>query len=48
MLIQAIHGHAWPEVYFKDYGWVIIDPAPQQTLVDMSTDPQNSLQQLLV
>ena len=47
LLIQAIHGHAWPEVYFRDLGWVIIDPAPQQTLVDMSTDPQNSLQQLL-
>lgn len=47
LLIQAIHGHAWPEVYFKDLGWVIIDPAPQQTLVDMTTDPQNSLQQLL-
>ncbi|MBT8146074.1 MAG: transglutaminase-like domain-containing protein, partial [Gammaproteobacteria bacterium] len=47
LLVQAIHGHAWPEVYFKDYGWVIIDPAPQQTLVDMSTDPQNSLQQML-
>lgn len=47
LLVQAIHGHAWPEVYFKDIGWVIIDPAPQQTLVDMSTDPQNDLQQLL-
>ncbi|MBL4820764.1 MAG: transglutaminase domain-containing protein [Gammaproteobacteria bacterium] len=47
LLIQAIHGHAWPEVYFRDLGWVIIDPAPQQTLVDMTTDPQNSLQQLL-
>jgi len=47
LLVQAIHGHAWPEVYFEDYGWVIIDPAPQQTLVDMSTDPQNSLQQML-
>ena len=47
LLIQAIHGHAWPEVYFKDIGWVIIDPAPQQTLVDMTTDPQNDLQQLL-
>ena len=47
LLIQAIHGHAWPEVYFKDIGWVIIDPAPQQTLVDMTTDPQDSLQQLL-
>jgi hypothetical protein len=47
LLVQAIHGHAWPEVYFKDIGWVIIDPAPQQTLVDMTTDPQDSLQQLL-
>lgn len=47
LLVQAIHGHAWPEVYFKNVGWVIIDPAPQQTLVDMTTDPQNDLQQLL-
>lgn len=47
LLVQAIHGHAWPEVYFRDLGWVIIDPAPQQTLVDMTTDPQNGLQQLL-
>ena len=47
LLIQAVHGHAWPEIYFKDIGWVIVDPAPQQTLVDMSTNPQNDLQQLL-
>ena len=47
LLIQAVHGHAWPEIYFKDIGWVIVDPTPQQTLVDMSTDPQNDLQQLL-
>ena len=47
LLVQAIHGHAWPEVYFKGIGWVIIDPAPQQTLVDMTTDPQDTLQQML-
>lgn len=47
LLIQAVHGHAWPEIYFRDIGWVIVDPAPQQTLVDMTTDPQNNLQQLL-
>lgn len=47
LLIQAVHGHAWPEIYFRDVGWVIVDPAPQQTLVDMTTDPQNNLQQLL-
>ena len=47
LLIKAVHGHAWPEIYFRDIGWVIVDPAPQQTLVDMTTDPQNNLQQLL-
>ncbi|HAT28190.1 MAG TPA: hypothetical protein DCS89_14325 [Gammaproteobacteria bacterium] len=47
LLIQAVHGHAWPEIYFQDIGWVIVDPAPQQTLVDMTTAPQDSLQQLL-
>ncbi len=47
LLIQAIHGHAWPEIHFEGYGWVIVDPAPQRTLVDMTTDPQNELQQLL-
>lgn len=47
LLIQAINGHAWPEIYFKGIGWVIVDPAPQRTLVDMTTDPQNELQQLL-
>lgn len=47
LLIQAVHGHAWPEIYFRDIGWVIVDPAPQQTLVDMTTDTQNELQQLL-
>tara|TARA_B100001057_G_scaffold125873_1_gene124685 strand:+ start:1947 stop:4085 length:2139 start_codon:yes stop_codon:yes gene_type:complete len=47
LLIQAVHGHAWPEIYLKDVGWVIVDPAPQKTLVDMSTDPQNELQQML-
>ncbi|TFH74641.1 hypothetical protein E3V39_00250 [Gammaproteobacteria bacterium LSUCC0112] len=47
LLIQAVNGHAWPEIYLEDLGWVIVDPAPRQTLVDMSVDPQDSLQQLL-
>ncbi len=47
LLIQAINGHAWPELYLEGIGWTIIDPAPSRTLVDMSVDPQNSLQQLL-
>ena len=47
LLVRAIHGHAWPEIYFENIGWVIVDLAPQQTLVDMSTSPLDSLQQLL-
>jgi len=47
LLIQAVNGHAWPEIYLQDLGWVIVDPAPAQSLVDMSVDPQDSLQQLL-
>ena len=47
LLIQAVNGHAWPEIYLEGLGWVIVDPAPRQTLVDMSVDPQDSLQQLL-
>lgn len=47
LLIQAINGHAWPEIYLEGIGWTIVDPAPSRTLVDMSVDPQNSLQQLL-
>lgn len=47
LLIQAINGHAWPEIFLDGVGWVIVDPAPSRTLVDMSVDPQNSLQQML-
>lgn len=47
LLIQAVNGHAWPEIYLDGLGWVIVDPAPRQTLVDMSVEPQDSLQQLL-
>lgn len=47
LLIQAVNGHAWPEIYLEGLGWVIVDPAPRQTLVDMSVEPQDSLQQLL-
>lgn len=47
LLIQAVNGHAWPEIYLDGMGWVIVDPAPRQTLVDMSVEPQDSLQQLL-
>jgi len=34
LLIQAINGHAWPEIYLDGIGWVIVDPSPARTLVD--------------
>ena len=24
--VRALHGHAWVEVYFDDYGWITFDP----------------------
>ena len=26
--VQALHYHAWPEVYFPQYGWVEFEPTP--------------------
>ncbi|MDQ3958689.1 MAG: DUF3488 and transglutaminase-like domain-containing protein, partial [Actinomycetota bacterium] len=28
--VSGLHTHAWPEVYFEDYGWVAFDPTPRQ------------------
>jgi transglutaminase-like putative cysteine protease len=26
--VRGEHAHAWPEVYFQDYGWVAFEPTP--------------------
>ena len=36
--VQSRHYHAWPEVFFPEYGWVEFEPTP--------ADVQNSLQEL--
>lgn len=28
-VVRGIHTHAWPEVYFDEYGWVRFDPTPR-------------------
>lgn len=30
--IQEKHGHAWAELYFLPYGWIIFEPTPAQPL----------------
>lgn len=30
--IQEKHGHAWAELYFPPYGWIIFEPTPAQPL----------------
>lgn len=27
--VSGLHTHAWPEVYFEEYGWVRFDPTPR-------------------
>lgn len=27
-VVRGEHAHAWPEVYFADVGWVVLDPTP--------------------
>ena len=28
-VVRGTHAHAWPEVYFEDYGWVGFEPTPR-------------------
>jgi transglutaminase-like putative cysteine protease len=28
-IVKGTHYHAWPEVYFEDYGWVRFEPTPR-------------------
>ena len=44
--VQARHYHAWPEVYFPDYGWIEFEPTPadvQPSLEYMGIRPQGDL-----
>jgi transglutaminase-like putative cysteine protease len=27
-VVRGTHAHAWPEVYFADVGWIVLDPTP--------------------
>ena len=44
--VNSRHYHAWPEVYFPEYGWVEFEPTPadvQDALVHLGIRPQGFL-----
>ena len=44
--VQALHYHAWPEVYFPNFGWVEFEPTPadvQPSLQLLGKQPQGNL-----
>ena len=46
-VVQAQHYHAWPEVYFPEYGWVEFEPTPpdvQPALDELGIPQQPGLQ----
>ncbi len=47
LMIRGMNAHAWPEVYLDDIGWVVVDPAPQQSLDEAFTPPDQALQRML-
>lgn len=47
LLVTGQSSHAWPEVYFEGFGWVVTDVFPQQTLDPPGPPPDPDLQRLL-
>jgi transglutaminase-like putative cysteine protease len=47
LMIRGVNAHAWPELYLEGVGWVVVDPAPRQTLEEAAPNPDSSLQRML-
>ena len=47
LLLSGSYSHAWPEVYLEGYGWVVVDVAPQQSLVPPPEPNDRDLQRLM-
>jgi transglutaminase-like putative cysteine protease len=47
LMIQGSRAHMWPEIYLADYGWVVADVYPQQSLDPSPQAPDPELQRLL-
>lgn len=47
LLLSGADSHAWPEVYFDDVGWVIMDIFPERSLDKPPPPPDPDLQRLM-
>jgi hypothetical protein len=37
--VRALDAHAWPEVYFPNYGWIEFEPTPSQAVITHQDEP---------
>lgn len=47
LLVTGQSSHAWPEVYFEGFGWVVTDVFPHESLDPPGPPPDPDLQRLL-
>jgi transglutaminase-like putative cysteine protease len=38
-VVKESSAHAWPEVYFPNYGWIEFEPTPSQAVITHQEDP---------
>lgn len=41
-IMKSSHAHAWTEVYFNRYGWVVVDPTPEADNIQPNTSEVSS------
>lgn len=47
LVIRGGDAHAWPELYVRDHGWIVLDVAAERNLDPPGTPPDEDLQRIL-
>ncbi|MBM4320081.1 MAG: transglutaminase domain-containing protein, partial [Deltaproteobacteria bacterium] len=47
LLLRGGNAHAWPELYLRGFGWVVVDPTPERS-EEPSLAPPDSVQQRML